>query len=309
MKRLASRRMTEGGAPDEKLRAIGAWIDGRLKLREADAYAWRNVDQLLSDGTYGSCADHSVLFGSLSRAVGIPTVWVKTMDADWIREFVRGDGKVTSWRGHVFLEVFIRGKWMLLDAIELTLQEDYDPRQRILPGGRYAYDKGAEPYSLVLSLRSELWRRQTAAYFRGFDLALLPVPPGDRLHDKNAAIGGAQLAPPVYVVADGPYYQWVVDRCLALGIPVGSSFNSDFDAQLARAVRHTLVVALVGDRLVLPEKYWPRTDRDLRRQPSAATGRDGRGRLRSPPRRRNACLRLYGRDREALRQMVDEFPP
>jgi transglutaminase-like putative cysteine protease len=78
-----------GETPEEKLREIGAWIDAHLQLRETDAYVWRNVDQLLADGTYGGCADHAVAFGSIARAVGIPTVWVKTMDADWIREFVR----------------------------------------------------------------------------------------------------------------------------------------------------------------------------------------------------------------------------
>jgi hypothetical protein len=250
-----------------------------------------------------------VVFGSLARAAGIPTVWVKTMNADWIRDFVRTSGPVRSWRGHVFLEVFVRGKWMLLNATELTLHEDYDPRQRILPGDRYAYDKGGDPYSLVLSPRWELWKQQTAAYFRSFNVALLPVPPGDRLDRAKVAVGAGQLAAPVFVVADAPYYQWVSDRCAALGAPVDYSFNTDFDTQLPRAAGHTLVVAMVGERLVLPEKYWPEQTAisvgDLRRRQSE-TGRGVFTRHRNDG---TLVYVLYGRDPEALRRMVEEFPP
>ncbi len=36
---------------------------------------------------------------------------------------------------------------------------------RRLPGERYAYDKGGSPWELVLSVRWEPWKRQTAAFF------------------------------------------------------------------------------------------------------------------------------------------------
>jgi hypothetical protein len=209
----------------------------------------------------------------------------------------------------VFLEVFVHGKWALLDATHLALQTDYDPRQRLLPGERYAYDKGGDPYALVLSPRWGLWKQQTAVYFRGFDLALLPVPLAGSLSAASGSTGGAGMTAPVFVVADGPYYQWMVDRCQALGIATGTSFNTDFDAQLARAAGHTLVVAMVGGRLVLPEKYWPEqtvisVPELRRRQQETARGifyrRRGDG---------TDVYVLYGADGPALRQMVDEFPP
>jgi hypothetical protein len=113
----------------------------------------------------------------------------------------------------------------------------------------------------------------------------------------------------VYIVADDPYYQWIVRRCLALGIPVDSSFDIDFDTQLPRAVGHTLVVAMVGDRLVLPAEYWPAqtalsVDELRRGQRQTARGiflrRRADGTL--------LCV-LYGRDTDALRRTVDESPP
>jgi hypothetical protein len=86
---------------------------------------------------------------------------------------------------------FIHDRWMLLDDIQLVLYEDYDPKMRILPGNRYAYDKGGDPYEIVLSARWELWKKQTRTYFSDFDLSKLPVGNGtDLLHNTvlNAGI-------------------------------------------------------------------------------------------------------------------------
>ena len=166
-----------GATELEKLKAIHGWIHSHLVYKADAPDAWRNVDDLVRDGNYGGCADHSVIFGALSRALGIPTVWVKTLDANWIREF-RRKGTEGHWNGHVFLEVFVQGRWMLLDDVTMQLYPDYQTSSRILPGNRYAYDKGGDPYELVLSSRWELWKKQTRSYFGNFDLALVPVGEG-----------------------------------------------------------------------------------------------------------------------------------
>ena len=105
---------------------------------------------------------------------------MKTLDAEWIRDY-KALGKEGHWSGHVFLEIFIHGRWVLLDDTAMVLYDDYDPKMRILPGERYAYDKGGDPFDLVLSCRWELWKKETRAYFRDFDLSKLPVGKGRRL--------------------------------------------------------------------------------------------------------------------------------
>ena len=147
-----------GETPRKRLAAIGTWIDANLKYDDRAAYAWRDFDRILADRTYGGCADHAEVFGALARACGIPTVWVKTMDAAWIRTFRRTHDENRTWSGHVFLEVHLDGKWVLLNATEGILHEDYDVRQRIFPGERWAYDKGGDPYELLLSTRWEEWK-------------------------------------------------------------------------------------------------------------------------------------------------------
>jgi hypothetical protein len=176
-----------GKTPEEKLVSIYQWIRTNLVCKADAPYEWRNFDRLVQDRNYSGCADYSVVFGSLTRACGIPTVWVKSLDADWIYEY-RTHGKEGHWNGHVFLEIYLHDRWMLLDDTQLVLYENYDPKMRIVPGNRYAYDKGDDPYDLVLSCRWELWKAQTRAFCRDFDLTQLPVGKG------RALAGGAKGA-------------------------------------------------------------------------------------------------------------------
>jgi hypothetical protein len=228
---------------EKTLQSIGKWIDAHLRFDDKAASKWRNVDQVLAEGVYGGCADHSLVFGSLARAAGIPTVWVKTMDADWIREFRRDPDRFNGvWRGHVFLEVFIEKRWKLLDATQLQIHDDYDPKTRILPGNRFAYDKGGDPYGLVLSVRWEDWKVQTRRYFREFDLSLLPM------------AEGRDLGIDVVITADSPVWQLLDKKCRDKGLrPM--SINSDYDRWLAAARGRRLIVTCVGERIVLGEKY------------------------------------------------------
>jgi hypothetical protein len=188
----------KGKTPEEKLLSIYRWIHSNLVYKADAPYEWRDFDRLVADGNYGGCADYSVVFGTLARACGIPTVWVKTLDVDWIREY-RKHGTEGTWSGHVFLEIFIHNRWVLLDDTELVLYENYDPKMRILPGNRYAYDKGGDPFDLVLSSRWELWKKETRAYFRDFDLSKLPVGRGRPLAGgTNVATPGVTAGPTKY---------------------------------------------------------------------------------------------------------------
>ncbi|MGO9108668.1 MAG: transglutaminase-like domain-containing protein [Thermoguttaceae bacterium] len=186
-----------GRTPEEKLVSIYHWIDSNLVYKADAPNEWRDFDGLLRGGNYGGCADYSVVFGALARACGIPTVWVKTLDADWIREF-RTRGKEGNWSGHVFLEIFLHDRWVLLDDTQLVLYEDYDPKMRILPGNRYAYGKGGDPYDLILSNRWELCKAQIRAFCRDFDLSKLPVGKGRDLAHGTQVGAEVTTAPPKY---------------------------------------------------------------------------------------------------------------
>jgi hypothetical protein len=290
-----------GKTPEEKLRAIARWIETNLSYDAKCAYEWRDFDGVLDLGKYGGCADHALVFGALARACGIPCVWVKTMDVDWIHEFKANRGKCAVWRGHVFLEVHLRGRWLLLDASQLVLYENYRPGERLLPGNRYAYDKGGDPFELVLSTRWELWKKATGAYFLDFDLTKLPLvaQAGRQLGDQDG----------VFIAADNPVYKWLTKRCTDLGYRVRMSFNADYGRILPRSRGNYLIVTCVGDRLVLDREYrdayLPWSAKEL----EAFKEKNDRGELRRQLADGTRSYFLYGRDQDALRQVIDSFEP
>ena len=85
-----------------------------------------------------------------SVSAGIPVVWVKTMDVAWIWDFKQGR-PFTSWSGHVFLEVFVDGKWSLLNpGGNNLLPAIIRPRCGFCPVQRFAYDKGNDPKAMIM---------------------------------------------------------------------------------------------------------------------------------------------------------------
>jgi transglutaminase-like putative cysteine protease len=288
-----------GKTPEDKLVAISRWMENHLRYDAQCAYAWRDFDSVVDDGRYGGCADHAVVYGALARACGIPCVWVKTMDIDWIREFRANHGKCRSWRGHVFLEVYLHDRWMLLDASQLVLYEDYRPTERILPGNRYAYDKGGDPYALVLSPRWELWKKQTARHFADFDLSRLPLATqeGRNLGDQ----GG------VFVAADNPIYKWIATRCTDQGYRVRMTFNTEYARILPRARGNYLILTYVDGRLVLDPDYYDRYLPWKLDEIRARVAKDDHGVLRRKLADGTRVILLFGSDRDAIRTEISRL--
>ena len=228
------------------LTSIYQWMHRNLRYDERAAYAWRSLDEMLAARTVGGCADHAAVFGTLARAAGIPAIWVKTLDVDWIHEFRAAPQAVKSWRGHVFLEVYLGGAWRLLDASAMRLYPAYDVRTRMLPGQRLAYDKGDDPFDLVLSCRWELWKEQTRRYVLALDDAVLPW---STSQDLLAAWR-------VWIAGNSPLYRYATDACGRLGYHVRKSFNDGWETWLPQARGGILIVTCQGTKPVLPEPLW-----------------------------------------------------
>jgi transglutaminase-like putative cysteine protease len=129
----AAAEVRGSAAGRDALDAATAWFDVRVRHDPNHPYVWRSFERVISDGYWMWCADRAVAIGTLLRAMGVPTIWVKSMEVGWIRQF--GTGDVTSYRGHVFLEVYVRSKWQLFDPVAMTIYAQYDPRTRLLPRG------------------------------------------------------------------------------------------------------------------------------------------------------------------------------
>ena len=287
---IAAEVKAKANTPRDALGSIGGWISSHLKNDGKLGYEFRTVDRILADGALGGCQDHSEVFGHLARACGIPTVWVKTMDCAWIRMFRRTRDENRTWSGHVFLEVHLDGKWALLDATQGVLYEDYDTRQRILPGDRYAYDKGGDYFGLVMSDRWGEWKKQTAAHFRNFDLSLLPVGEGTLLPHPGVIV----------IAGNNPEWRWATERAQALGLPTGTGGNAGFEQWMPRVREGMLVVTCLDGRTVLPDEYqsW------LPEGWEGAVRKGDSGILRGKAPNGTPVLLVYGKDLDALRAEI-----
>ena len=247
---LAQASKLKGKSDRETLQNVLAWMDRNLKYDKDKAYRWSNYDDAMRSKTCGGCADQGIVCGVLLKGAGIPALWVKTMDVAWIWDFKK-NRPFKSWSGHVFLEVFVNGKWSLLDPGGKTLYEDYSPKTRILPGQRFAYHKGNDPKAMIMSLQWEEWKEQTAAYFRQLDESLLPV------DDK----GGTPLARHAYVIGNSPYYQALTAMAIESGLRVAHSFNCQYERFLPEAKGHVILIETHKGTPIVPkavlERYYP----------------------------------------------------
>ena len=234
------------------------WMDRNLKYDANKAYAWCNYDDVIREKTYGGCADQGIVCGVLLKEAGIPVIWVKTMDVSWIWDFKRGR-PFKSWSGHVFLEVNVNDKWMLLDPGAKMIYKGYSPKTRILPGNRFAYHKGDDPKEMIMSLQWEEWKKQTETYFRDLDESLLPVDPA----------GGTPLSLQAFVVGNSPYYQTMTRMAAEKGLTVRKSFNTEYDKYLPQAQGHVLLIETHDGvpivSLDIIEKYFPGASQGLKK--------------------------------------------
>lgn len=246
----------KGDSDISTIRNVLSWMDRNLKYDANMAYSWRNFDDAIKDGTYGGCADQGIVCGVLLKGAGIPVIWVKTMDVSWIWDFKKGR-KFESWSGHVFLEVYIDGKWMLLNPGAKLIYMDYSTQARILPGNRFAYHKGNDPKEMIMSLQWERWKDQTSKYFRDLDVSLLPV-------DTE---GGTSILSHAYIIGNSPYYQFISQMAKDNGFAVVKSFNTNYEENLPLAEGNILLIETHNNVPVISlnelEKLFPDASKGL----------------------------------------------
>jgi hypothetical protein len=297
----ANARATLAG--HDALAAATAWFDARVQRNSDHPYVWRPFEQVISDGYWMWCADRAVALGTLLRAMGVPTVWVKSMEFGWIREMASGKD-ITSYRGHVFLEVFLEGKWQLFDPVAMTVYAQYDPRVHLMPGDRYAYDKGDDPLEMVMSMQGETWAKQTRDYFYGFDNSLLSpeawrglAPPAEATH----------VGTTIYGVCHRTVCGWITAKALASGAHAGMMFGVDFEKYLPLAAGAVLVLTRLGDDSVLPPKFEPEYAPASREDISHRLQDSPSGHVERRLEDGTRVILVYGRDDSTLRSEIERL--
>jgi hypothetical protein len=263
---VAQAATLKGKSDLDTIRNVVNWMAANLKYDGNIAYKWRNYDDVMQNKVYGGCADYGIVCGVLLKAAGIPTVWVKTMDVAWIWDFKKGR-RFSSWSGHVFLEVYVNGKWALLDPGGKTLYQNYSPQMKIVPGPRFAYHKGNDPKAMIMSLQWEPWKQQTEAYFRKLDVSLLPVDEKGKTslaESRGTSLAGSAGTSPVqkvYIIGNSPYYQTMSAMAVESKLHVAKSFNCGYDSLLPQAKGQIILIETHNGKPIVPkavlEKYYP----------------------------------------------------
>jgi hypothetical protein len=80
-------------------------------------HVWRNRDgnQIFSDGSSTGCTDNALVFSSLARSLGIPTIYVETLQKRWLDSL--GKEIPRTIEGHVFCDVILDDKIIPFDPM------------------------------------------------------------------------------------------------------------------------------------------------------------------------------------------------
>jgi hypothetical protein len=90
------------------------------------------VDQLLAERRLGGCHDHALVYAAVARELGYPALMARTDSIAWIERFQAGEPRPHI--GHVFVEVYLDGRWVLVDSTNgWYVERGYDPANPVIP--------------------------------------------------------------------------------------------------------------------------------------------------------------------------------
>ncbi len=117
---------------------------------------------LLAGRKLGGCHDWGLLFAAALRGLGYPAIMVDAASLRWARAY-KTDSEAY---GHVFVEVYARDKWLLVDPVTGRVILDYDPEEPVIPlyldrenKAFYAVLKGTDPESYGIAKTGALKTR------------------------------------------------------------------------------------------------------------------------------------------------------
>jgi hypothetical protein len=100
----------------------------------------RTVAEIVNEGLTG-CTDYALVFASIARYKGIPSIVVDSGRMDWVSEYNTNTGNPRNIRGHAFVECYINNTWYLVDSTAGKVYKDYSKDNFCLPQGYYVHAK------------------------------------------------------------------------------------------------------------------------------------------------------------------------
>ena len=117
------------------------------------------VDQLLEDRRLGGCHDYGLVYAAVVRELGYPAIMVSTASIAWIERFQADEEEAELHIGHVFVEVYIDDKWILIDPTnDWCVEGGYDPAEAVIPLKGYIAGSDEEMYGFYVEHKGiDIW--------------------------------------------------------------------------------------------------------------------------------------------------------
>lgn len=140
------------GNPDhtlEDILQVCHWINRHFDFENAGgAMMGKNtVDELWEIKTFYGCHSLALIISSVLREFGFPAIMIETADVQWGYNY--HNGTTQNFAGHVMSEVYVNGKWILLDN-NGTYVAEYDPLNPFISkmyrstAGYFVFAKGVD---------------------------------------------------------------------------------------------------------------------------------------------------------------------
>jgi hypothetical protein len=110
------------------------------------------VDQLLEERRLGGCHDHGLVYAAVARELGYPAVMARTASIAWVGQFQAGEEGPHV--GHVFVEVYLDGRWVLVDSTNgWYVAHGYDPANSVIPLTGNIAGSSEEVYGFIVEVK------------------------------------------------------------------------------------------------------------------------------------------------------------
>jgi hypothetical protein len=113
---------------------IYCWLQSEFTYNSAggETIGVVTVDQLLAERQLGGCHDYALVYAAVVRHLGYPAVMADSYSIAWIEQFQAGEQGLHT--GHVFVEVYLGAKWVLVDPTNgWYVENGYDPADPVIP--------------------------------------------------------------------------------------------------------------------------------------------------------------------------------
>jgi hypothetical protein len=147
----------------ENIGAIFKWKQGYFKASAAGGklIGKVTVNQLVETKALSGCHDHGLVLVTLFRNYKFPAIMVDATGIQWAMDYATG--KETGFKGHIFVEVYVNDKWILINSTNGQYIENYDPCNPVIAmpdsadsKGYYVLFKGVDPAGYGISSNEQL---------------------------------------------------------------------------------------------------------------------------------------------------------